>query len=181
MRGRRLSGPGLVAAVSAAALCSAAIVSACGGTVTVELETIATGGASSSTVSGNGTAGVPAGQRLAASRNTTCGIRDDGTVMCWDVNTSAYWTFTLQYQQLSGSCALRSDGTDECWLMDARPPAGPFIQVADIEVHACGLQPDGTVVCWGAEDETVAPPEGTFVFVAASLRNFCGIRTDGSV
>jgi len=51
----------------------------------------------------------------------TCGVKSDGTVVCWGDNDFG----------------------------KATPPAGTFVQVSAGGLHTCGVQSDGIVVCWG--------------------------------
>jgi alpha-tubulin suppressor-like RCC1 family protein len=51
----------------------------------------------------------------------TCGLKGDGTVVCWGWNGYGQST----------------------------PPMGTFTQVVAGASHTCGLKSDGTVVCWG--------------------------------
>jgi alpha-tubulin suppressor-like RCC1 family protein len=102
--------------------------------------------------------------------NTACGIKADGTVVCWGSNTlevnnnncSCYpncsttpeGVFTQISVGNTSACAIKSDATIICWRTAPRafppPPAGSFTQVSVGGSTACGIQAaDATVVCWG--------------------------------
>ena len=77
-------------------------------------------------------------------RHSSCGVRTDGTVLCWGSN---------RYGQ-------------------ADPPDGEFVDVATTGDSACGLRTDGTVVCWGNNNQGQADaPSGRFRDVAAGSLN----------
>ncbi len=72
---------------------------------------------------------------LSAGGLHTCGLKDDGAIVCWGWNG---------YGQ-------------------ATPPAGTFTQVSAGFGHSCGLKSDGAVACWGWNDQGQAtPPAGFF-------------------
>jgi hypothetical protein len=60
-----------------------------------------------------------------------CGLRGDGTAVCWGKND----------------------------LGQATPPAGPFVQLAAGYRAGCGLRPDGSLACWG-QAPLSQPPVG---------------------
>lgn len=95
----------------------------------------------------------------------TCGIRQDGTAMCWGDN----------------------------WYGEARPLPGSFIELSAGFGHACGLRGDGGVDCWGAgytpvpsepmpgEPEPPMPPPspipaGRFTAISSAISTTCGLR-----
>src|SRR5688572_6895281 len=86
---------------------------------------------------------------VSAGGNHSCGLRSDGTVVCWGRNTRGQ-----------------------------APPvvAGTFIQVSAGWLHTCGVKADGVVTCWGAGETNTGSdfnvgqaidPTGTFVQVSA--------------
>ena len=84
----------------------------------------------------------------------SCGVRTDGTVVCWGAD---------------------ADG-------QATPPQGTFTQVSAGGFHTCGVQTQGTVACWGNDEIGQAtPPGGTFTQVSAGNSHTCGVQTDGAV
>jgi len=133
---------------------------------------------------------------VSAGYDHSCGVRGDGTIVCWGDNT--YWQLNVPdgtYTAVSAgsfySCGLRTDETVVCWIhsTDGRSddPAGTFSAVSTGANHTCGLRTDGTVQCWGSNvggDGSHAgqsdPPAGTFVAVDVGAWYSCGVRTDGT-
>ena len=102
----------------------------------------------------------PAGETLVSLSTDymhSCGLREDGTAVCWGSNR---------------------DG-------EASPPAGEkFVSVDTGSLHSCGLREDGSAVCWGADDHQrllSAPEDERFVAITAGAEHSCGLREDGSV
>lgn len=96
---------------------------------------------------------------VSAGNDHTCGLRTDGTVVCWGHNGSGLLmvpsgTFTHVSAGNTHTCGLRPDGTLACWGYNtneqATPPSGTFTEVSGGVVHTCGVRTDGTVACWGA-------------------------------
>jgi alpha-tubulin suppressor-like RCC1 family protein/pimeloyl-ACP methyl ester carboxylesterase len=121
----------------------------------------------------------------------TCGLRPDGSVVCWGWNdydqaTPPGGSFAQVSAGGAHTCGLRSDGSVECWGWNdsgqATPPGGSFMQVSAGGQHTCGLRADGSVECWGLDDSGQAtPPGGSFIQVSAGGEHTCGLRADGSV
>jgi hypothetical protein len=104
-----------------------------------------------------GQAKAPEGKlvQLSAGGHHTCGVREDGAVLCWG----------------AGQAGQKGIGQREQSVV----PAGRFVEVAAGDAHTCAVTSDGYVRCWGAEahgrtkpslafaasDEMAAPPEAT--------------------
>ena len=117
----------------------------------------------------------------------TCGLRTDGTVVCWGA----------RYEFDEGQ-------TDA--------PDGLFTAVTAGSRHSCGLRTDGTITCWGSnevldgfvaespDESDGGPPrvcvtvfcaygvqwqspssDGQFTAVSAGGSHSCGLRTDGTI
>ncbi len=95
---------------------------------------------------------------ISAGYTFTCGIRTDGTLVCWGDNRSGQstpptGTFTQVSSGLSHSCAIRTDGTLACWGYNpsgaTTAPDGTFIQVSAGDDTTCGVRTNGTLACWG--------------------------------
>ena len=100
----------------------------------------------------------PAGEKLTSISTGwvhSCGLRDDGTAVCWGSN---------------------QDGK-------ASPPAGErFLSIDAGTNHSCGLREEGTVVCWGASRNGLlsVPEHERFISINAGENHTCGLRGDGS-
>ena len=70
--------------------------------------------------------------QIAAGSYHTCGLKSDGSVVCWGSNTDSY------YGNYTGQ---------------ATPPPGTFTQIAAGDLHTCGIKPDRSVVCWGSNTD----------------------------
>ena len=103
---------------------------------------------------------------VSVSRFHSCGVREDGAVVCWGSNThgeqSSPWgeRFTSVSTGHRHSCALRPDHTVACWgdnaFGQATAPGQRGIRTLEVRFasissgseHACGLLKNGEVVCW---------------------------------
>ena len=132
------------------------------------------------------------GTAISAGSRHSCGIRADGTAVCWGWNEygqldAPSGTFTTISAAGFHSCGLRADGTVVCWgwneygQLDA--PSGTFTTVSAGENHhSCGLRADGTAVCWGVESSgQLDAPSGSFTTISAGTAHSCGLRADGTV
>src|ERR1017187_6640148 len=71
----------------------------------------------------------------------TCGLKTDGTIVCWGVNNFG----------------------------ESTPPPGTFTAVSAGEFFSCGLKTDGTIACWGDNTfKDATPPSGTFSYLSAA-------------
>lgn len=106
----------------------------------------------------DGRGGVSA---LTIGAHHTCGIRQDGTAMCWGDN----------------------------WYGEASPLPGTFMELSAGFAHTCGLRGDGSVACWGVgytprpdgEPEPPMPPasaipSGRFTAISSAMSTTCGLR-----
>ena len=129
--------------------------------------------------------------QVSASAGHSCGVRSDGSVLCWGGNgdgqaVAPSGSFTQVSASVGHSCGVRSDGSVVCWgdngAGQAVAPSGSFTQVSAGNEHSCGVRSDGSVVCWGdnGAGQAVAP-SGSFTQVSASYEHSCGVRSDGSV
>lgn len=119
---------------------------------------------------------VGAFRQISEGARRGCGIRTDGSVLCWnpdDPENAEFEKMTLEAPSSSvtevcvtgweAACAILDGGEASCWP-DAGdywdPPAGEtFSQLACGSSHVCGLTPDGRIVCWGDDyyGETIPP------------------------
>ena len=92
----------------------------------------------------------------------TCGLRTDGTVVCW------------------GGDEQSSEHKHRL----TTPPAGEtFSAISSGGTHTCGLRADGSPVCWGYDPFGQATPPAGEMFTVMSSGGWhtCGLRADGSV
>ena len=133
----------------------------------------------------------PAGTAtIAAGETHSCGIREDGTAVCWGDNSygqadAPSATFTTISAGGGHSCGIREDGTAVCWgdnsYGQADAPSATFTTISAGGTHSCGIRADGTAACWGSNDNGRADaPSGTFTTISAGSVHSCGIREDGT-
>ena len=100
----------------------------------------------------------------------SCGLRRDGTPVCWGSNQEGKASPPAGEKFLSidvgssHSCGLRQGGTAACWGSDFNGrlsvPAGKhFVAIAVGGDHSCGLRQDGSAACWGGDGLTVCTPD----------------------
>lgn len=135
-----------------------------------------------------------------------CGIRFDGTAMCWgphwigpeteqditapiDTGTAVFYPMSTGKPQ---ACRIRDDNTVACRAEGNAVPTTqpvpqtlPTVPLSPLSAggdHNCRIKPDGTATCWG---ENVygqsTPPGGTFAAVSTGDYHTCGLRPDGAV
>ena len=90
-----------------------------------------------------------------------CGIRTDGTSVCWGGSLAPTPVPTGTFSGLSSAsdsgnmCWIGTDGTLQCatsaygTFAPAPPSGGAFSAVSMGYAHACGVPTTGGVVCWG--------------------------------
>jgi Regulator of chromosome condensation (RCC1) repeat len=148
-------------------------------------------------------------KQITAGYYHTCGLKTDGSAICWGWNNYGQTTVPAgTFTQLSAggyhTCGLKSDGSAVCWgagKTNAGPyqgseygqsiaPSGTFTQLSAGQYHTCGLKTDGSAVCWGAGEaihkfgdvdcgQSIVP-SGTFTQLSAGSRHTCGLKSDGS-
>ena len=153
---------------------------------------------------GYGRADPPAGVfvDVSAGRSRTCGVRDDGALVCWGeaVGEIPEGRFTrvdiVDYGDAPCSsdapaadgygCAVRVDGSLACWGDDGveplEPPAEDFVDVSVHERATCALTAAGSAACWGdlAPQADGAVVEGDFVEVFAGQAP-CALGSEGNL
>jgi alpha-tubulin suppressor-like RCC1 family protein len=120
-----------------------------------------------------------------------CGIRGDGTLVCWGKNdygqsSPPSGTFRQVGAGFTHSCGLHSDGTIVCWgnnnLGQLNHPTGTFTQISVGGHHACGVRNNGDLFCWGRNNVgQTTSPTGTFKQVSAGSNHSCALDDEGSV
>ncbi len=136
--------------------------------------------------------------QVEASWYNTCGIRTDGSIVCW--GHDGYGQLNVpndnDFVQVSVGggfvCGRHSDARITCWGFDpyqatgdANSDVGRFLQISTGNSNICGLRTNNTVICWGNNlyGEVSGPnsDSGTFIQIVSSHQSSCGIRTDGSI
>lgn len=127
---------------------------------------------------------------LSASGTHTCGLRRDGSVLCWgllylyDSNMpDPDERLVALSVGLAHGCGLREDGSAMCWGDDrdgsASPPEGDrFVAISTSRHTSCGLRSDGSVECWG-EFPGLSNNDGDFNSISIGSRFGCGLMEDG--
>ena len=154
----------------------------------------------------DGRGGVSA---LTIGAHHTCGIRQDGTAMCWGDNwygeaSPLPGTFMELSAGFAHTCGLRGDGSVACWGVGYTPrpdgepeppmppasaiPSGRFTAISSAMSTTCGLHarsvpwesPEGNVVCWSASGwQLPAPPQGDFVALSVGNDFACALHGNG--
>ncbi len=157
----------------------------------------------------SGSEGAPV--TVAAGREHTCAVRDDGAVWCWGLGYGRRPTViagvtgatALSSGNRGDACAVIGDGTIRCWFPDTAdtPETVPGITAASAvslgDEHGCALENGGAMKCWGRNDygqlgdgSTTALSYNAPVSVAeevpasalaAAYHHTCAIVTDGVV
>jgi hypothetical protein len=128
---------------------------------------------------------------LTAGSAHTCGLKTDGTVVCWGrdyegQSTPPSGTFTQISAGIFHNCGIKTDGTLSCWGNNnsgqSSPPPGTFLQVAAGGDHSCALKTDSTIICWGANyDSQSSPLSGTLTQITAGDYFNCGLKANGTL
>ena len=133
-------------------------------------------------------------QAVSAGSEFTCGLRLDGSLVCWGNDEANEEKGQLDvpregiYVAVSsgryGSCALRDDGRLKCW---GRVDGGSkrfkrFKSVDTRGSNTCGIRLDGRLQCWGRSGRGLLnEPDGSFVSLSNSGSWACAVREDGTL
>lgn len=134
--------------------------------------------------------------QISAGHNHVCGLKADGTVVCWGENGYGQATVPdglVSVAQVSAgiwhTCALKTDGTVVCWgfneMGQATVPEGlsSVAQVSAGHGTTCVLKTNGMVFCWGLNNHgQVSVPEGlaSVAQVSAGLST-CALKVNATV
>ncbi len=128
---------------------------------------------------------------LSAGAETTCGLKADGSVLCWgDAEYGQTNVPPGTYKQISSgvffTCGVRTDGSVVCWGSDfanvKKVPAGNYTQVSAGNGYACALNNSGSIVCWGRGAVVTSVPSGTFTQISVgSSFSACALSNGGSI
>ena len=126
---------------------------------------------------------------ISAGAAHTCGLRPDGTAVCWGHNGDGRASpprderFTSISAGSLHTCGVTVDDRAVCWGNNEHgqsdAPGSAFVSVAAGGIHTCGVRTDGTAMCWGRQityydgrsSENVYPPSDKFVSIHANHNN----------
>ena len=133
-------------------------------------------------------------QAVSAGAEFTCGLRLDGSLMCWGNDEAAEekgqldvpreGTYVAVSSGWYGSCALRDDGRLKCWgRVDGGIKRFKRFKAFDTTASkTCGIQQDGSLMCWGRSVGDLSnEPEGSFVSLSNSGSWACAVRDDSTL
>ena len=106
-------------------------------------------------------------QTLSAGDNHSCGIRKDGTAVCWGDSVAGATIapederFTMIDVNVLQSCGLKTDKSIRCWGDGTniggetiKPPQGSYLDIALGHSQMCAIDTAGETSCWWT-----APPK----------------------
>jgi len=127
-------------------------------------------------------------KQITAGGQHTCGLKNDGSAICWGLNDFGQSTASGTFTQLSAggyhTCGLKSDGSAVCWgdnrWGQSTVPSSTFIYVQAGAYHTCGLGLNGRLICWGDNHHgQTFVPSNTSDFFSLGWSHSCGL-SDGS-
>ena len=144
---------------------------------------------------------------ISAGKSHNCGLRPDGTAVCWGNNGSGRASPPRDERFISisagneHSCGITVGGRAVCWggneFGQSEAPGSAFVSVSAGKLQTCGVRADGNAMCWGHQirysdggyPENVYPPSDKFVSIhsqfysgyGVGIQTSCGLRADGAV
>ena len=124
--------------------------------------------------------------------NQSCGIKEDGTILCWGGQyESELCPPEEPFQQVSvgarHACGVTTDQRALCWGQeidgDLSAPGGDAVEVAAGENFSCGIAAsNGTVICWGNNQygQGATPEDTKFQHIDIAQWHGCGIDSGGA-
>ena len=113
----------------------------------------------------------------------SCGLRIDGTVVCW--GSERIWAGGCVVGEFQRGVSRRLVFVGLCAISWGREHIGAGGSVSarcQQAQHSCGLRIDGTIACWGSNAYGEADASsGSFSAVSAGAAHSCGLRVDGHV
>ncbi len=134
---------------------------------------------------------VPGSLSLSANGFHSCGLLDDGSVVCYGDNrfgqsSAPEGRFTQVRAGALHTCGLRTEGTVECWGNnhhgETDAPKGQFTAIAADISWSCGILSTGGVRCWGLVGpiKEVQMPEVQYRSIDMGYLNVCAVRRSDS-
>ena len=133
---------------------------------------------------------------VAAGAGHSCGLREDGSAVCWGRDYEGQASVPVASFVSLGAyrlqtCGALTEGGIQCW---GQAPLGngevllgeeEFVSISVASDHLCGLGHDGVVLCWSSEHgrsmRVESVPEGEFLSVDVGHNHACGARAEGGV
>ncbi len=129
--------------------------------------------------------------QLAVGEDHVCGLRADGTAVCWGRNDEGQLDVPegMRFRQLTAgrhfSCGLRLEGTLACWGRDAADwlggESGTWAMVSAGSDQLCALDAEGAAACWGSIDPPPEGPRYTVIGVGGGRGWGCGLTFNGEL
>lgn len=108
---------------------------------------------------------------IAIQDGSGCGIRADGTAVCWGTGSSynltppAGVTFEAVVVSQDFGSGITTAGTLRSWGRFTSAPTGNYVGIAAGRLAACAVRDDGDVRCWGQYSGTYT---GNYIDIAMS-------------
>ena len=119
---------------------------------------------------------------ISAAEDFTCGIRTDGSLICW--GDTAPLAPIAPYPQVAAggahTCEILSTGALECWTSNpspGMPPIGTYTQLDSGPGYSCAIDGSGGLVCWGSTPG-MGVPSGLATQVTTGGAGICTIEPD---
>ena len=141
----------------------------------------------------NAVTGGFAFKQLSAGFLHTCGLKVDGSAVCWGANYNSQLkvpedtTFTQLSTGRYHTCGVKQSGSTVCWGANYNgqlsvPADTIFSQVSAGIYFTCGLKTADSAVCWGWNNygQLNVPAATTFTQLSAGNYHACGLKKDGS-
>ena len=127
--------------------------------------------------------------KIAAGGDQTCGIRQEGRVICWDIRSKLSPFGTEEIVDISVGaqqvCGLPLDSRVLCEPFSLLAPSEEerFGAISMGAIHSCGLTLDGRAFCEGVDmaGQLSPPEEGPFSAIVSGVYHPCALTTDGAV
>ncbi len=121
-----------------------------------------------------------------------CGVRNDGTGVCWDIDGKINTPELLKgrFSQMDVGLLLRCGvreagelvcvGADEGFFVH-KPEVGTF-EAIDVGMYkVCALRSDGAARCWGPDGKATVTPDIRFSSIAVGSSYACAVDEEGAV